>query len=395
MLYNNYSQKLSPAAHLAAMQAENACASERNAQSRLALIAVTMVASECDVIEAFVRHSLIYVDHVHLQFHNCYDTSPEIVARLIAEGLAVSAEQSDTPVLRREHLGDALVRRVAAQGAWDHILPLDADEFIVADSRDALEAALAGVQQPGALAVPWLSYVPQPDDDPLDPNPLTRIRNRLAAPHPKVRKVFFRAALLDGDDTYLADGNHHLLSRTGRAIREQPAVGIFLAHYPVRSAQQLVSKVRMGALARRLSPEFTEHQSRHWRALAADRELGTDMPAERLARLAGSYLDAGGGAPVRAPLATAVQRLRYPELIHVDASARLAGFAEALVAPALHTDTPARASEAAYRTALGELDALRRVVQRAHAKARVYKAMAGAGLVGAAAMALLGLAVIL
>ncbi|MCX7378280.1 MAG: hypothetical protein NTY94_16235 [Alphaproteobacteria bacterium] len=207
--------------------------------------------------------------------------------------------------------------------------------------------------------------------------------------------MFFRAALLDGDDTYLADGNHHLLSRTGRAIREQPAVGIFLAHYPVRSAQQLVSKVRMGALARRLSPEFTEHQSRHWRALAADRELGTDMPAERLARLAGSYLDAGGGAPVRAPLATAVQRLRYPELIHVDASARLAGFTEVLVADALHTNTPARASEAAYRMALAELDSLRRVVQRAHAKARVYKAMAGAGLVGAAAMALLGLAVIL
>ncbi len=367
---------------------------EKHNPSRLALIAVAMVASECDVIEAFVRHNLIYVDHVHLQFHNCYDTSPHIVARLIAEGLPVSAEHSDTPVMRREHLGDALVKRIAAQGSWDHVLPLDADEFIVADSRDALEAELAGVQQPGALAVPWLSYVPQPDDDPRDPNPLTRIRNRLAAPHP-VRKVFFRAALLDGDDTYLADGNHHLLSRSGREIQEQPAVGIFLAHYPVRSAQQLVSKVRIGALARRLSPDYTKHQSRHWRALAADRELGIDMPPERLARLAGSYLDAGGGEPVPAPLATTVHRLRYPDLIHVDANARLAGFTEVLVANALHTDTPATTSEAAYRTALAELESLRRVVQRAHFRARVYKAVAGAGLVGAAAMALLCFAVIL
>lgn len=368
---------------------------EKHNPSRRVLVAVAMVASECDVIEAFVRHNLIYVDHVHLQFHNCYDTSPQIVARLIAEGLAVSAEHSDTPVMRREHLGDALVKRIAAQGSWDHILPLDADEFIVADSREALEAELAGVQQPGALAVPWLSYVPQPDDDPRDPNPLTRIRNRLAAPHPGVRKVFFRAALLDGDDTYLADGNHHLLSRSGRAIQEQPAVGIFLAHYPVRSAQQLVSKVRIGALARRLSPDYTKHQSRHWRALAADRELGTDMPPERLARLASSYLDAGGGEPVPAPLATAVHKLRYPDLIHVDASARLAGFTEVLVANALHTDTPARTSEAAYRTALAELESLRRVVQRAHSSARAYKAVAGAGLVGAAAMALLCFAVIL
>jgi hypothetical protein len=309
--------------------------------------------------------------------------------------LSVSAEHSNTPVMRREHLGDALVKRIAAQGSWDHILPLDADEFIVGDSREALEAELAGVQQPGALAVPWLSYVPQPDDDPRDPNPLTRIRNRLAAPHPAVRKVFFRAALLDGDDTYLADGNHHLLSRSGRAIHEQPAVGIFLAHYPVRSAQQLVSKVRIGALARRLSPDYTKHQSRHWRTLAADRELGTDMPPERLARLAGSYLDAGGGEPVPAPLATAVHRLRYTDLIHVDASARLAGFTEVLVANALHTDAPATTSEAAYRTALAELESLRRIVQRAHSSARVYKAVAGAGLVGAAAMALLCFAVIL
>lgn len=395
MLFRDYAPTPAPRPILATAKAADTCIAEKHTPSRLALIAVTMVASECDVIEAFVRHSLIYVDHVHLQFHNCYDTSPEIVARLIAEGLAVSVEQSDTPVLRREHLGDALARRIAAQGTWDHILPLDADEFIVAESRAALEAALAGVPQPGALAVPWLSYVPQPDDDPLDPNPLTRIRNRLAEPHPGVRKVFFRAALLEGDDTYLADGNHHLLSRSGRAIREQPAVGIFLAHYPVRSAQQLVSKVRMGALARRLSPDFTEHQSRHWRSLAADRALGPEISPEALSRLAVSYLHAGGGVPVPAPLATAVRTLRHPDLIHVDASARLAGFAEALVAPALHTDTPARASEAAYRTALAELDALRRIVQRTHASARIYQAVAGAGLLGAAAMALLGFAVML
>ena len=102
-----------------------------------------------------------------------------------------------------------MLRKAASRSRFDYILPLDADEFIVAANRNMLEAELAAAPEDGALSVAWLNYVPTRDDDPGDPNPVTRIRHRLATPHPRVRKVFFRGDLMRRfDDIILADGNH-------------------------------------------------------------------------------------------------------------------------------------------------------------------------------------------
>src|ERR1700730_5920812 len=96
--------------------------------ARLSIGCAAMVANECDIIEPFVRHTCQFVDALHICFHNSYDTSRKIVDRLIAERLPVTDEINESPAFRREHFGDALVRRVAARDHYDFILPLDADE---------------------------------------------------------------------------------------------------------------------------------------------------------------------------------------------------------------------------------------------------------------------------
>ena len=316
-----------------------------------------------------------FVDHLHVEFHNSYDTTRRIVERLVGEGLPIGTGVAASPAFQRERLGDAIVHRVASTGRYDHVLPLDADEFIVADSRAALERELERTPADGVLSVAWLPYVPSDLDDPTDPNPVTRIRRRLRAQHPSMRKVFFRADMLRRDDVYVADGNHHLLSRTGRAIAEHEAKGVFLAHYPIRSAQQLASKVVIGAMARRLSPEFTDNQSRHWRALASSPGLATDLPMSELSRLAATYLGSVDAERIEMPLASeAARTMRYPDLVRVDAFERLAAFVAAVFAdealgprgpsagPAASATAPVAGSE--YRDLLKELEEARRVMQR-------------------------------
>jgi len=143
-----------------------------------------MVASECDIIESFARHTLDFVDHLHIQFHNSYDSSRQIVENLIAEGLSISCEISTDPVFRRGVMGDSLLRRVACDSKFDFLLPLDADEFITAEDRMVLETELGAIPRVGALSVNWLSYVPTDQDDQTDPNPITRIRHRVRSLHP-------------------------------------------------------------------------------------------------------------------------------------------------------------------------------------------------------------------
>jgi hypothetical protein len=339
------------------------------------LCGVAMVANESDIIEAFARHTLAFTDHLHIAFHNSYDTTREIVERLIDEGLSISHESIETPAFQRERLGCELIQKAASRESFDFILPLDADEFIAAAGRNALEAELADTPAETALSVAWLNYVPTRHDDPADPNPATRIRHRLAAPHPSVRKVFLRRDLMRRvDDVILADGNHYLLSRSGREIPERRAVQVHLAHYPVRSAAQLASKAVLGALGRQLSPEFTEDQSRHWRALMADPALVEGYSMERLTQLSSGYLDASKSPMVDAPLAFAGGPLRHTDLIRVDPFARLVRYLAALTkagvlrpkgsqSDAKSIDTIV-VSAAEHQSLLTELDAARRRIQK-------------------------------
>lgn len=345
-------------------------------EDHLKLCCAAVIGNELDILEAFVRHALTFADHLHIMFHNSYDTSQDIVARLIDEGLNISTEVAKDPAFRRELLGCELVRSATSRERFDYILPLDADEFIVANDRTVLEAELVAVPEVGALSLAWISYVPTPDDDQNDPNPVTRIRHRLPKPHPSVRKVFFRADLMERlEDVVLADGNHLLLSRQGRSIAERRSEHVYLAHYPVRSSAQITSKAVLGSIVRQVSPDFTDQQSRHWRAQISDPEFAAGRSDAQLQQIARMYLGEDGSVPlIDAPLDTNAKHLRYAHLIQVNPFARLARCVADLAAVGALRPVDAskgdgrkiKVMENEYRSLLGEVDGARRVTQHLH-----------------------------
>lgn len=359
--------------------------------TEMKLCCAAIIANECDIAEAFVRHALTFADHLHIMFHNSYDTTQEIVARLIEEGLSISTEVAGNPAYRREQLGCELIRSAASRDRFDYMLPLDADEFIAAESRSVLETELAAMPADGALSLAWLSYVPTPDDDPIDPNPLTRIRHRLSAPHPLIRKVFFRADLMQRfEDVVLADGNHRLLSRQGRAMPERTAINVHLAHYPVRSTAQIVSKSVLGSLVRQVSPDFNGHQSGHWRGLMSDLAIAEDPTDEQLMQIAKSYLGEAADTPlIDAPLIAGAQPLRFAGLIRVQPFARLARCLVALnAAGALHPIATEQnladgrlitLPEAEYQRLLTERDLARSLTQQLHREVATMAATVAEG----------------
>jgi Glycosyl transferase family 2 len=351
-------------------------ASVSGMEDQLKLCGAALVGNESDILEAFARHTLTFADHLHIMYHNSYDSSQAIVARLIDEGLSISTEVAEDPAFRREQLGCELIRSAISRDRFDYILPLDADEFIVAKGRTVLEAELAAAPKLGSLSLAWISYVPTPDDDHSDPNPITRIRHRVAAPHPSIRKVFFPAELMQSQpDIVLADGNHLLLSRQGRPVAERRSQSVYLAHFPVRSSAQFTSKAILGTVVRQVSPDFTDHQSRHWRTQTRDPDFASGISHAKLEQIARTYLGEDGSAQLLSdPLDTRATQLRYAHLIQVDPFGRLARCIEALaVAGALVPVDASRADgnkvvvkEDEYRTQLAELDGARRTTQHLH-----------------------------
>src|SRR5882672_3188884 len=124
------------------------------------LFGVSMVRNEADVIEAFVRHNLTVLDGLAIVDHGSNDDTPEILAKLRAEGLPLRVERDADPAFQQSGVVTALAREALARDGADFAFALDADEFLKVGSRESLERALAEVP-PGMHAVMhWLTYVP-------------------------------------------------------------------------------------------------------------------------------------------------------------------------------------------------------------------------------------------
>jgi hypothetical protein len=176
------------------------------------------------------------------------DGARAVVEALIAEGMPITLWQlSESVSLEGDpRLTGPFSRRVLEETQCDYLLPIDADEFVVANDREHLERALAALP-PGAHALAnWSTYVPVQGDDPAEPRVLARIQHRRKSEKHPYAKVFVNRSLLGEPGASIAVGQH---SVEGAQSPTVTLAEISLAHFPVRSLLQIQSKALLGTSA--------------------------------------------------------------------------------------------------------------------------------------------------
>jgi hypothetical protein len=108
------------------------------------LVGISVVRDEEDILEAFARHNLRYLDHLHVVAHRCRDGSEQILHSLRNEGLAVSIVRRHNEALRKADWLNELADQSFSEGA-DAVVPLDADEFIKVENRKRLIGRLNSI----------------------------------------------------------------------------------------------------------------------------------------------------------------------------------------------------------------------------------------------------------
>ncbi|MBN8631161.1 MAG: glycosyltransferase family 2 protein [Rhodobacterales bacterium] len=257
--------------------------------------------NEADIIEAMVRHNLGYLDRLHVVDHDSADATPRILAALAAEYPGRLTWESD---VTRGHVQTAILnarlRPLLAETGAAQVVLLDADEFIRAEPQHFRDSLMAS-EVP--ILLPWVTYVPTAADDPTERNPVTRIVHRRERERPQTFKSTVPAGI--GRRTTIAAGNHAV-----HAFRGGPAVqvdGLSLAHFPVRSCEQLTSKVLIGVWNIRVRGQRGRGEAFQWyklydRIMAGDaltnadlEEVAVHYAARRgTALLADPLLGAGG-----------------------------------------------------------------------------------------------------
>ena len=210
------------------------------------VVGICYFRNESDILEAFVRHTLAYCDHLILLDHGSTDASPDIVHQLRREGLSIQLISDPTPGHIEVNHANRLLTLAAHEFAADWILALDVDEFIHGSPDRSFLPVPAEGETP-CLKIEMRSYYPTQNDRTGILNPPERITNRLAAEpwgsdNPSRYKTFVPGWLARKPEAHFVQGKHLIL--LGR--QAAPAMvlkNVYLAHYSIRSPGQYAIKL--------------------------------------------------------------------------------------------------------------------------------------------------------
>ena len=306
------------------------------------LVGVMTMRNEADVLEAWVRYHAQLLDSLIVADHRSIDGSLELARDLESEGLPLEVVTADDVSYVQSRFVTGMARRAAAAGA-DWIFPLDADEFLNTQGQP-LADTLVKEESDQPLSVPWRTYVPtaaDPHDEACVP---LRITWRLAEEVVPYSKVAIPGPLLRRPGTTIGIGSHELVD-SGVAVNAASGPGEWsIAHFPVRSLDQLARKVFVGWVSVLSDPGRGPRTCYHWK-FWFERLIEADFETLDLTEVAKNYLVETGevettGGLVRDPLP--------PDLCSFD-----------LVAPRRNGVSPLKALASAAEALAAELGRLR------------------------------------
>lgn len=257
-------------------------------------LGIAMVKNEADVIEAFVRHNLSFMDALAVVDNDSVDDTREILVRLQREGLPIVL--LDDPVVGhfQAEIVTAVYRRTVSIFKPRFVFLLDADEFIVASSREALYSQLR-VMRPGTQAqYCWRTYIPAPtglEGDRADP--LRSITHRKSAERLWYKPIIVTKPQIDMR-LKIRQGNHDV-RYAGRPLRKVKLRDVTIAHFPVRSIDQLTSKILVGWIANLERNRYRLDMAHaiHWKVVY-ERIIRSSLKPEDLTTEALKYADFSG-----------------------------------------------------------------------------------------------------
>ena len=205
--------------------------------------AVTRVLNEDDIIEAFVRHTLSFADHILLLDNGSTDRTMEILSALRADGAPIAVLQSRCPIHCEVPVNTLLYHTANQAFQPDWVLHLDADEFVdtrAANLRDRLQALPAETH---AARLRLRNYYAEglASTELLVPHRMV-LRDAAGG---GVSKIMLRGGL--PAQLTVGGGNHDAAVGLDPILaRELPELP--LAHYPERHPAQAIAKATLGRL---------------------------------------------------------------------------------------------------------------------------------------------------
>lgn len=263
------------------------------------LIGICKLKNEADFIEHFARLNSAVLDELYCVDDQSSDNTREILDGLCAEGLVTQYYRlNDTNARAMNQQGEVLtrlMRRIACQEYQRSdcfVFPLDADEIIIG-KRDDIVRQLDNMPGEYYGLITWKTFVPINGGMGKGDN-ICHSFLPLAWEQTDLYKAV--VPIKYARTTAINLGNH-TVSCHGRKLKPVK-LDICLAHFPVRSANQIISKALVTAHKMTLNNRIKKGEGGHIVALADRmRSLDFKLTGQLLTEMAASYCYPDGDMP--------------------------------------------------------------------------------------------------
>ena len=225
------------------------------------IAAISMVRNEADIIESFVRHTLSFSDHLFIFDHNSNDNTKKIIDLLIAEGLPISLFSLQHIIGHEQSVIMTELMRIAFEKGYSLVIPLDADEFLLPDEKNAdIRALLSKLP----INNQYLLYIKEYHIE-KNTNGFILANKCLSKNYyDMLYKVIVGSGFYRKTNCVIGQGNHNTRGENNELLKGILLEGLHLAHFYYRSIDQMTSKVVIGWLSNVC--KFTKYTmyANHW-----------------------------------------------------------------------------------------------------------------------------------
>ncbi len=206
-------------------------------------IGISIIKNEADIVEIFVRYHAAIFDHIFIIDHNSQDDTNAILESLRAEGLPLDIYHETVGYHNQSECMTRLMHLVKKKYDPDWIVPLDADEFLIGADFDKLQEEVSKDHR--VLFPVWHNYTPTINDPRDELNVLKRLKYKNKKINYNQHKVLIPKNVIS-EGMYLPEGNHELYHGDGTPVSYTITTTAHIAHFPVRSVEQIQKKAFCG-----------------------------------------------------------------------------------------------------------------------------------------------------